>query len=154
MAGGPLLRLVSCAVALICAVLPSGPARAQMSVEREFRDTLGDLNALRDQLGEDYASGAQKIETFSDLGSQTFTSPEAYRAIFNDWMERGGPSRGGDLETALDRDPLVQARLSAPEAGSITPFVVGIGARVVGQTADATGQRFRETVAILQTGEC
>ncbi|MBC2858040.1 trypsin-like serine protease [Stappia sp. 28M-7] len=152
MAGPALLRLVCCVAAIAGgALLPSGPARAQMSVEREFRDTLGDLNALRGQLGEDYASGAQKIETFSDRGSQTFTSPETYRAIFNDWMERGGPSRGRDIETALDRDPLVHNRLSAPRDSSLTPFVVGIGARIVGQNAQTAGQRFRETVAILQT---
>lgn len=154
MAGTALLRLVCCAAAIAAgALLPSAPAWAQMSVEREFLDSLGNLDALKEQLGEAYASGTERIETFADSGRQTFTSPEAYRAIFNDWMERGGPNRGGDLETALDRDPLVQARLSVPETGRATPFVVGIGARVVGQNAQTAGQRFRETVAILQTRE-
>jgi hypothetical protein len=126
----------------------TGPLLGQMSVEQQFRNGLGDLEALRDQFGEAYRSGGAQTAPYSETQSANGSS---YQAIYEQWLRRGGPGQGQELETALDRDPQALANMLRPPPGEVTPFVVGIGARAVGSNADATGQRFRETVAILQT---
>ncbi|SDU14060.1 trypsin-like serine protease [Stappia sp. ES.058] len=128
----------------------TGTAFGQDTVESRFRESLGNLETLRDQFGPGYRSEDTRIETFSELGNNP-SSAQVYRAIYMQWLQRGGPRQGRSIETALDRDPQAQANMSRPPPNEVTSFVTGIDARAVGTNASATGQRFRETVAILQT---
>ena len=132
------------ATAACCGMVLQADAQ---NVSNAFQNAIGNpAGLLSEEQGSSGPGGG--TATFATTGNDAVLdglNPEGvYRALLYNWLDGLDSRQIDSIETAIDRDEAARENMASRPSGEVTAYVVGSNAK-------ATGERFPETVAILQT---